>query len=44
MAHLQYRGLGLVNYLHSGKQDNMQADMVLEKELRGLNLDSQEVV
>ena len=30
---------GLVHYHHGGKHDSIQADMVLEKELRILHLD-----
>jgi hypothetical protein len=36
---LQFRGL--VHYLQDGNHDSMQADMVLEKELTVLHLDSQ---
>ena len=38
-AGLQFRGL--VHHHHGGKHDSMQADMVLEKELKLLNLDQQ---
>ena len=41
-AGLQFRGL--VHYLvHGRKHGGMQADMVMEKELRALHLDSQAV-
>jgi hypothetical protein len=36
---LQFRGL--VQYHHGGKQDGLQADMVLEVHLRVLHLDLQ---
>lgn len=39
-AHLQFRGL--VHY-HGGQIGSMQADMVLEKELRVLHLDSRAI-
>ena len=38
-AGFQFRGS--VHYHHDSKQGGMQADMVLEKELRVLHLDSQ---
>ena len=38
---LAYRFRGLVHHHHSGKHEGMQADMVLEKELRVLHLDPQ---
>jgi hypothetical protein len=37
---LAYRFRGLVYYHHSRKHGSIQADMVLEKELRVLHLDS----
>ena len=36
---LAYRFRGSVRYHHSGKHGSIQADMVLEKELRVLHLD-----
>ena len=33
---LAYSFRGLVRYCHGGKHHSMQADMVLERELRGL--------
>jgi hypothetical protein len=36
---LVYSFRGSVHYHHGGKHDNMQADIVLEKELRVLHLD-----
>ena len=39
-AGLQFRGS--VHYYHGGKHGIMQADVVLEKELRVLHLDSKE--
>ena len=38
---LAYRFRDLVYYHHGGKHGSMQADMVLEKELRVLHLDPQ---
>ena len=38
---LAYRFRGLVHYHHSRKHGSIQADMVLEKELRVLHLDPQ---
>jgi hypothetical protein len=38
---LAYRVRGLAYYLHGGKHNNVQADMVLEKKLRVLHLDPQ---
>ena len=38
---LAYRFRGLVHYHHGGKHGSLQADMVLEKELRVLHLDQQ---
>ena len=38
---LAYSFRGSVHYHHGGKHDSMQADMVLEKELRVLHLDLQ---
>jgi hypothetical protein len=38
---LAYRFRGLVLYHHGRKHHNIQADMVLEKELRVLHLDSE---
>jgi hypothetical protein len=39
---LAYSFRGLVHYHHGGKHGFVQADMVLEKELRVLHLDLQE--
>jgi hypothetical protein len=36
---LAYSFRGLVHYPHGGKHGSIQADMVMEKELRGLHLD-----
>jgi hypothetical protein len=38
---LVYRFRGIVNYHHGRKHGGMQANMVLEKELKILHLDSQ---
>jgi hypothetical protein len=38
---LAYRFRALVHYHHGGKHGSLQADMVLEKELRVLHLDPQ---
>jgi hypothetical protein len=40
---LAYRFRGSVRYHHSGKHGSIQADMVLEKELRVLHLDPKPV-
>jgi hypothetical protein len=38
---LAYRFRGSVHYHHGGKHGSIQADVVLEKELRALHLDPQ---
>jgi hypothetical protein len=38
---LPYSFKGLVHYLHGEKHGNMQAEMLLEKELTALHLDLQ---